>query len=301
MTSQAASRPPLATQPSVRPPARPTWRARILSADTVALLVVIAVAALTWLPRWRGPIDLRWDGSVHYILGTALAQGKGYRLLNEPGEIAAVQYPPLLPAIVAAHQLALGNSDPWIVGSSLRVTAFLAFIAFAVVALRFLRMYSVDRSRPARRSRGHPLHEQLVSLRRALPRNGFRGRHDAVPDVCPAQGVRDPPGARLCLGGRLVHPEDGGDRGPRRPGARQPPSTKVAAGTRPCCPGNRSGPGLAGVCRIRRTQRGVTQPGVCISTCRLSLLQRQLSAQHRAPRPLHARQGAGAVAAPYRT
>ncbi len=117
MTSQSAARPPLAPSASIIPPAGPTWRARMLSADAVALLVVIAVAALTWLPRSKGPIDLRWDGSVHYILGTSLAQGKGYRLLNEPGEIAAVQYPPLLPAIVAAHQLVLGTSDPWVVGS----------------------------------------------------------------------------------------------------------------------------------------------------------------------------------------
>ena len=141
MTSQSAARPPLAPSASIIPPAGPTWRARMLSADAVALLIVIAVAALTWLPRSKGPIDLRWDASVHYILGTSLAQGRGYRLLNEPGEIAAVQYPPLLPAIVAAHQLVLGTSDPWVVGSALRVTAFLAFIAFAVVALRFLRAY----------------------------------------------------------------------------------------------------------------------------------------------------------------
>ena len=47
---------------------------------------------------------------MYYILGTSLAGGHGYRLLNEPGQIRAVQYPPLLPAIVAIHERLLGTS-----------------------------------------------------------------------------------------------------------------------------------------------------------------------------------------------
>jgi hypothetical protein len=58
-------------------------------------IVLIALALLLWAPRLRGPLDLRWDGAVYYVLGTSLAEGKGYRLLNEPGEVEAVQYPPL--------------------------------------------------------------------------------------------------------------------------------------------------------------------------------------------------------------
>jgi hypothetical protein len=100
------------------------------------------VSVAIWLPRLRGPIDLRWDGGTYYVLGTALAQGKGYRLLNEPGEIEAIQYPPLLPAIVAVHQWVLGTSDPMVVGHWLRLVFFLMFIvnAFATYALleRFL-------------------------------------------------------------------------------------------------------------------------------------------------------------------
>src|SRR5438132_8726577 len=76
-----------------------------LTSDLGIALLLSALVVATWLPRMHGPIDLRWDGSVYYVLGTALAEGKGYRLLNEPGEIEAVQYPPLLPAIIAAHQL----------------------------------------------------------------------------------------------------------------------------------------------------------------------------------------------------
>jgi hypothetical protein len=37
--------------------------------------------------------------------------------LDEPGEIEAIQYPPLVPLIVAAHQRVLGTSDPLKVGS----------------------------------------------------------------------------------------------------------------------------------------------------------------------------------------
>ncbi len=50
-----------------------------------AILGLLVVAL--WLPRMQGPIDFRWDGGVYYVLGTSLAEGKGYRLLNEPGEI----------------------------------------------------------------------------------------------------------------------------------------------------------------------------------------------------------------------
>src|SRR5919107_730302 len=84
---------------------------RPLSRRGEALMVVALLALLTlpWLPRLAGPIDLRWDGAVYYTLGTSLAEGKGYRLLNETGEIEGVQYPPLLPAVVAVHQLVLGT------------------------------------------------------------------------------------------------------------------------------------------------------------------------------------------------
>ncbi len=59
------------------------WHRSWLSCVTVAL----------WLPRQAGPIDLRWDGGVYYLLGTSLAEGRGYRLLNEPGEIEARAVP----------------------------------------------------------------------------------------------------------------------------------------------------------------------------------------------------------------
>src|SRR5688500_12000025 len=91
---------------------------RALEAGLLALLAAVWLA--TWLPRLRGPIDLRWDAAVYYTLGTSLAGGHGYRLLNEPGQIASVQYPPGLPLVVAAHQRALGTADPVVVGRALR-------------------------------------------------------------------------------------------------------------------------------------------------------------------------------------
>jgi hypothetical protein len=76
-------------------------------------------------------LDLRWDAGTYYVLGTSLAQGQGYRLLSEPGSIEAIQYPPLLPLFVAAHQWILGTSDPIIVGGWLR-------ISFALLSLTCL-------------------------------------------------------------------------------------------------------------------------------------------------------------------
>ena len=102
---------------------------------------ILAAWMLTWLPRLHGPIDLRWDAAVYYTLGTALAQGKGYRLLNEPGEIPSIQYPPALPVAIALHQWLLGTSNPVVVGTALR-RSFLALsgacilLAYALLRTR---------------------------------------------------------------------------------------------------------------------------------------------------------------------
>jgi hypothetical protein len=92
-----------------------------------------------WLPRLRGPLDLRYDAGVYYILGTALAEGKGYRLLNEPGAIQAIQYPPLLPLFAAAHQWLAGGSDPATAGHLLRISFFAMFLALVVAVYRLGR------------------------------------------------------------------------------------------------------------------------------------------------------------------
>ena len=107
---------------------------------TLYAILGLLVIAL-WLPRLQGPIDLRWDGGVYYVLGTSLAEGKGYRLLNEPGEIQANQYPPLLPLIIAAHQIVLGTGDPHVVGRFLRLSSFLAFVTYIFAIYALLRRY----------------------------------------------------------------------------------------------------------------------------------------------------------------
>ena len=105
----------------------------------VGLLVALAFAL--WIPRLSGPIDLRYDAGVYYILGTSIAQGEGYRLLNEPGAIQAIQYPPMQAVFVAAHQWATGTSDPVVVGQWLRVSFAVLFLAYVVLVYLVARWY----------------------------------------------------------------------------------------------------------------------------------------------------------------
>jgi hypothetical protein len=92
-----------------------------------------------WAPRIQGPLDLRWDGGVYFVLGTSLAEGRGYRLLNEPGEIEATQYPPLYPLLIAAHQKIVGTNDPTRIGRWLRFTSFLTSLAFVLASYALLQ------------------------------------------------------------------------------------------------------------------------------------------------------------------
>ena len=107
--------------------------------------IVVALAILLWLPRLSGPIDLRWDAGVYYILGTSLATGHGYRILSEPGSPKALQYPPLLPFIVAAHQSVLNTTNPDIVGPLLRKSYAVMFVAYALACLSLARRYLTPR------------------------------------------------------------------------------------------------------------------------------------------------------------
>jgi hypothetical protein len=102
--------------------------------EVACIFVLLLVWLGVWFPRLKGPINFRWDASTYYLLGTALAEGRGYRLLSEPGEIQAVQYPPLLPMIVAAHQRIMGTSDYFRVGSALRLTYFVLSGLFLLMA-----------------------------------------------------------------------------------------------------------------------------------------------------------------------
>ncbi len=106
-----------------------------------AKAVIVALALLVWLPRLSGPIDLRWDAGVYYLLGTSLASGQGYRIPSEPGSPLALQYPPLLPAFVALHQLAVGTKDPAVVGPWLRLSYSAIFVGYALAVFALARRY----------------------------------------------------------------------------------------------------------------------------------------------------------------
>ena len=101
----------------------------------------VALAILLWAPRLSGPIDLRWDASVYYVLGTSLAAGHGYRIISEPGSPEALQYPPLLPAVVALYQRALGSNDPAIVAPWFRVSYAALFLIYSISVLALAKTY----------------------------------------------------------------------------------------------------------------------------------------------------------------
>jgi hypothetical protein len=116
-------------------------RVRLTAADVRNLVILLLAVLLLWIPRFEGPIDLRWDAGVYYVLGTSLSEGRGYRLLNEPGEIEAVQYPPLLPALVAVVQRAVGTSDSVVAGHALRLVFFLITVAYTVATYALARQF----------------------------------------------------------------------------------------------------------------------------------------------------------------
>ena len=122
-------------------PTTPLAADRRSSRERFILCVLLLLGAIIWLPRLNGPLDLRWDAGTYYVLGTSLAEGRGYRLLNEPGNIESIQYPPLLPSVIAIYQLALGTSDPHRVGQALRFTFAFVFIAFVLTSYLILKRY----------------------------------------------------------------------------------------------------------------------------------------------------------------
>src|SRR5262249_54048586 len=105
------------------------------------LSILLGLSILLWLPRFRGPIDLRYDGAVYYIAGTALAEGKGYRLLNYRVNLPLILSPPLLSLFVAAQQKVLGTSDPMRIGHALRLSFFFLFILYIASVYRLATYY----------------------------------------------------------------------------------------------------------------------------------------------------------------
>jgi hypothetical protein len=118
-----------------------TGSARFLETWRFGAAVVTALVVILWLPRMLGPIDLRYDAGVYYVLGTSLSQGEGYHIASEPGAPVGIQYPPALPALIAAHQLLLGTVDPEVVAPWLRRTYAVMFLAMALAALTLGRFF----------------------------------------------------------------------------------------------------------------------------------------------------------------
>jgi len=112
----------------------------ILSRCWAELFIVLLVLIL-WAPRLSGPIDLRWDGGVYYILGTSLAEGHGYRILSEPGTPEALQYPPFLPMTVALWEKTLGSTDPTVVAPWLRISYAVLFSLYGLAVFALARVY----------------------------------------------------------------------------------------------------------------------------------------------------------------
>jgi hypothetical protein len=104
-------------------------------------LVILSLVAILWAPRLSGPIDLRWDAGVYYVLGTSLAEGHGYRILSEPGAPEAIQYPPLLPAFVAVHERLLGSTEAAVVAPWLRISYAILFLFYGLAILALARRY----------------------------------------------------------------------------------------------------------------------------------------------------------------
>lgn len=126
-----------------------------------ALIVLLAV--VLWLPRLSGPIDLRYDAGVYYVLGTSLATGHGYRISSEPGAPKALQYPPLLPAIVALYQRVLGSTDPEIVAPWLRKSYAILFLGYGLAVLTLAKRF-LPRGLAAAATALCLLHHQTVFL-----------------------------------------------------------------------------------------------------------------------------------------
>lgn len=103
--------------------------------------IVVALVLVVWAPRLSGPIDLRWDAGVYYVLGTSLAQGHGYRIVSEPGVPEAIQYPPLLPAFVALHERLLGSPQAAVVAPWLRISYAIIFLSYGFATLALARRY----------------------------------------------------------------------------------------------------------------------------------------------------------------
>ena len=72
----------------IRPSSIFYWQRNECLAEVTCLVLLLLVWLGVWIPRLKGPINLRSDTSTYYLLGTSLADGTRLQTLSEPGEIS---------------------------------------------------------------------------------------------------------------------------------------------------------------------------------------------------------------------
>lgn len=78
------------------------------------------------------------DNAVYLNLAQSLAQGKGYKNLNQPGEPAHTQYPPGFPALLGLLMLVFGKSFV-IMKFFIMLCGLFAFYLFYLISLRIFK------------------------------------------------------------------------------------------------------------------------------------------------------------------
>src|SRR2546422_930358 len=102
MTSTAPAAPSTVKRSSVKPRS-PAWLCAAWPCSRIGSALVIAALAVAYAVAWRAPaVGTFHDDGVYAVTAKALAEGRGYRILSLPDEIAQTKYPFLFPALLAA-------------------------------------------------------------------------------------------------------------------------------------------------------------------------------------------------------
>jgi hypothetical protein len=65
----------------------------------VALFALVTLVGILTVTPW--PVGVFQDDAIYTVVGKALAEGQGYRMINLPGEPHATRYPPAYPMVIA--------------------------------------------------------------------------------------------------------------------------------------------------------------------------------------------------------
>ena len=130
----------------------------------------------SWVPR--GGADRPALGRRRVLHPRHLSRGgDGYRIRSEPGGLPSSLHPPLVPAFVSLHELALQTTDPIVVGRALKVSLALCSAAYVTAAFLLLSASLPLRSPPASR------------WSRCCSRSMSSSREPSSPKRCSASGA----------------------------------------------------------------------------------------------------------------